>query len=146
MNTTGLAVQQIARVLRKIADKFPADREATLLTDIHLRVNQETGECVAFDDDDNEITRAVIEPWIGNTDDDFYEKATSLIRQTIEKHSELAENMSIIKPYSFVLENDDHETVAELYLADGDTVIIDTELMQNLEQDLNDFLANLLKD
>ena len=54
--------------------------------------------------------------------------------------------MSILKPYSFVLEDDDHENVAELYLVDDDTVIIDEELMAGLDKDLDDFLTDLLKD
>ena len=54
--------------------------------------------------------------------------------------------MSIIKPFSFVLEDDDKETVAELYLVDDETVIIDPDLMEGLDEDLNDFLDKLLKD
>ena len=55
------------------------------------------------------------------------------------------EQASILKPYSFVLEDDDKETVEELYLVDDDIVIIDTELMKDLDKDLNDFLEKLLK-
>ncbi len=145
MNTTEQTLQQIERVLRKVADKFPTCEEATLLTDIHLRANQETGELVAFDDDDNEITRAIIDQWIGNTDDDFYTKITSTIRRCIEKQACMVEHISILKPYSFVLEDDEHETIAELYVVDGDTVIIDTELMSDLDEDLNEFLTKLLE-
>ena len=47
---------------------------------------------------------------------------------------------------SFVLEDDDKETIAELYLVDDETVIIDPDLMEGLDKDLNDFLENLLKD
>ena len=54
MKATEQTLQQIERAIRKIADKFPADRESSLLTDIHIRVTQETGELMAFDDDDNE--------------------------------------------------------------------------------------------
>ena len=31
------------------------------MTDLHLRVNQETGDVMVFDDDDNEITRIVVD-------------------------------------------------------------------------------------
>ena len=53
--------------------------------------------------------------------------------------------MSIIKPFSFILENDDKENVAELYLVDDDTIIIDPDLMEGLDDDLNKFLEELLK-
>lgn len=146
MKATDQTLQQIERAIRKVADKFPPTIEATQLTDIHLRVNQETGELVAFDDDDNEITRSVIEQWINNTDDDFYESITSTIRKCIEKQSKLVEEMSIMKPYSFVLEDEDKENVAELYVVDDETVIIDPDMMQGLDKDLDDFLDKLLKE
>jgi hypothetical protein len=55
------------------------------------------------------------------------------------------ENLSILKPYAFVLEDEDRDSVAELYVVDDDTVIIDTELMKDLDKDLDDFFENLLK-
>lgn len=136
---------QIDRLLGKIADKFPDNVEATLFTDIHLRANDDTGELVAFDDDDNELTRIVVEQWIDNHDENFYRDITSLIRKRIETNSELVEAMSIIKPFSFVLEDDEGESVAELYVVDGDTVIIDEDMMQDLDKDLDDFLDKLLR-
>lgn len=144
MKETEQALQQIERAIGKVADKFPSTAEATLMTDIHFRVNQETGELVAFDDNDKEITRTVIEPWIANTDDDFYDSVTSSIRKCLANRKEVIEEMSVIKPFSFVLEDEDKESVAELYIVDGDTVIIDPEMMPDLDKDLDDFLRHLL--
>jgi hypothetical protein len=56
------------------------------------------------------------------------------------------DNMSILKPFSFVLEDDDKESLAELYIVDDETVIIDPDLMEGLDDDLNNFLNTLLKD
>ncbi|MBR1687439.1 MAG: hypothetical protein IJ710_02780 [Prevotella sp.] len=145
MKPTEQTLQQIERAIRKVADKFPASEEATLLTDIHLRVTQETGELVAFDDDDKEITRCVVEEWIDNKDDDFYASVTTIIRSELQRMQKTVEAMSILKPYSFVLEDDDRENIAELYMVDDDTVIIDEELMKGLEEDLDDFLTQLMK-
>ena len=58
----------------------------------------------------------------------------------------MVENLAIIRPYSFVLEDEDKENIAELYVVDDDTVIIDPDLMEGLDEDLNDFLDKLLKD
>ena len=146
MKATEQTQQQLNRALRKIADKFPANEEATLLTDIHIRVNQETGELTVFDDDDKEITRSVIEQWIDNKDDDFYNDITGVLRSTLQKHKAQVEQMSILKPFSFVLEDDDRENLAELYVVDDDIVILDEELMAGLDKDLDSFLSNLLKE
>ena len=146
MKTTDQTFQQVERTISKIIDKFPTNVEPTILTDIHLRANQETGELVAFDDDDKEITRTVIEQWINNQDDNFYEKITGVIRKCIDRKKKQIEKLSILKPYSFVLEDEEKEHVAELFVVDVDTVIIDPELMKDLDKDLDDFLEKLLKE
>ena len=129
MNFKEQTQQQLERALRKLAEKFPAEQEATMLSDIHFRVSQDTGEVTILDDDDRELTRCVVEEWIDNKDDEFYESITPVIRHCLSTHSLLADNLSILKPYAFVLEDDDREAVAELYVVDGDTVIVDPDLM-----------------
>lgn len=138
--------QQIERFLKKIAQKFPANEDTSLVTDIHVRVSQDSGEMVAFDDDDKEITRCVVEQWIGNTDEDFYDDVERVLHNTIKAYDVVADNLGILKPYSFVLENDDKEAVGELYIADDDTVIIGKDLMEGLDSDLDSFLDTLLKE
>ena len=66
----------------------------------------------------------------------------------LSKHdnSKIVDNFGLLKPYSFVLENDDNENIAELYLADDETVILGGDLMEGLNQDLDDFLDNLIKE
>ena len=44
------------------------------MTDIHLRVSQDSGDLMAFDDSDDEITRCVIDQWIDNKSDNFIKK------------------------------------------------------------------------
>ena len=145
MKATEQTLQQIGRALKKLAEKFPADQEAAMLTDVHIRVTQETGELVVFNDDDVELTRCVVEEWIDNKDDDFYEGITTVLRKCIDAQKDLLDNLSILKPYAFVLEDDDHESVAELHVVDDDTVIIDSELMEGLDKDLDDFFDKLMK-
>jgi hypothetical protein len=146
MKPSEQTLQQLDRAIRKIADKFPPADEYSQMTDIHIRVTQETGEVTAFNDDDEEIARFVIEQWIGNTDDDFYDQIASIIRRSIEANKENVEMMSILKPFSFVLEDEDKESLEELYLVDDEVVMINPELMAGLDEDLNDFMEKLLKD
>ena len=146
MKATEQTLQEVDRAIRKVAEKFPSSEEATMLTDIHLRVSQDSGELLAYDDDDNEINRCVVEQWIENKDDDFYQHVAATLRSSLLKPKEKIEQMSILKPYSFVLEDDDKETIEELYLVDDDTVILQEELMAGLNKDLDDFLDHLLKE
>lgn len=115
------------------------------MTDIHLSVSQDTGEMLAFDDNDNEITRCVVSEWIDYKEQDFYDSAAEAIRSVLENLHNLVDNLCILKPYSFVLENDEREHVSELYLVDSDIKIIGGDLMKGLDEDLDKFLNDLMK-
>ncbi|MBR3399351.1 MAG: hypothetical protein IKQ12_01710 [Prevotella sp.] len=144
MNTNEQTTQKIERFLGKIIQKFPEDAESGVMTDLHIKVVQDSGELLAFDDDEQEITRCVVDQWIDNKDDDFYPQVAQLLREAIVSMKDKMENLGIMKPYSFVMENDDGEHVSELYVVDDDTVIIGGDLMQGLEKELDDFLDRLL--
>lgn len=147
MKPTEQTIQQIERFIKKVAQKFPLadNNETSTLTDIHVRVSQDSGELLAFDDDDQEITRCVVEQWIDNKEENFYELVAQQLRESLRKNADIVDNLGILKPYSFVLEDDDKEHIGELYLADDDTIIVGGDLMQNLEEDLDSFLNNLIE-
>lgn len=149
MEITEQTIQQVERFLKKVAQKFPAPTtsdDTSVLTDIHVRVAQDSGELLAFDDDDNEITRCVVEQWIDNKEENFYEEIAKHLRSLLRKNSDQIDNLGILKPYSFVLEDDDRENLGELYIADDDTIIVGGDLMEGLDHDLDDFLDELLKE
>ena len=143
MKPTELTLNQIERALRKVCQKFPSTEEPDILTDVHVRVFQESGEILVFDDDDQEITRCVIDQWIDNKDDEFYNDVTIVLRDLLKQKSEEIDKMGIMKPFSFVLEDDERENIAELYLADDDTIIIGGDIMPNLDEELNNFFDSL---
>ena len=148
MEITEQTILQVERFIKKVAQKFPTveESEASLLTDIHIRVSQDSGEMLAFDDDDVEITRCVVEQWIDCKDENFYDEIADCLRGLLRKNAEIIDNLGLLKPYSFVLEDDDKQHLGELYLSDDDTIILGGDLMQNLDQDLDGFLDELLKD
>ena len=146
MKATEQTIQQVERFINKIAQKFPAQEEPTLFTDIHVRASQDSGDLLAFDDDDQEITRCVVEQWIDNQEENFYDSVTLILREQLKNMVNVVDNLGILKPYSFVLENDDKENVAELYLADDNTVIIGGDIMKGLDEELEKFLDELIKE
>ena len=136
MTETEQTRQQIERFLKKVAQKFIASGCDMPMTDIHLRASQDSGDLMAFDDSDNEITRCVIDQWIDNKSDDFYQEAAVVLRSELNRMRDTVEN----------LEDDDRNNVAELYLVDDDLVIIGGDLMQGLDKELDSFLDDILKE
>ena len=146
MKASEQTIQTIERVIRKTGQKFPPTDTPTLLTDLHLRLSQESGEMLVLDDDENEITRCVIEEWINNKEDHFYEDVTSVLRHTLKRLGKVIDNFGLIQPFSLVLEDDDHMSISELYISDGDTIILSGELMKDLDKDLDSFLEKLMEE
>ena len=144
MNTNEQTLHQIERALKKTAEKFAAiPQEDAVLTDFYLLVRQESGELLVFDDDEHEITRCVVEEWIDNTSEDFYTDIQPLLQTCIHKLREPIEAMHLLRPFSFVLVDEEHTNIAELYLVDDDTLIIDHNLMEGLAEDLDEFWNQL---
>lgn len=138
----------IASSLREAIDKYIADGEKTVVTDIHLQPKQDSGELVIFNDDDEELSRTIIEEWVDYNEDDFYTIAERILRGEINslKEAGFLDKLDIMKPYSFVLVDDDKETVAELLLIDDDdTLFLNDELLKGLDDELDAFLKDLLE-
>ena len=135
----------IERALRKVIAKYPACEEP-VLTDIHLEVKPDSGELLAYDDDDNELTRCVVEEWIRAEEEGFYDKVSPVLCKAIDALRPEIELMSVLHPFSFVLVDSDHETICDIYLVDEDQQIISGDLLKGFEDELDKFFADLMKD
>ncbi len=143
MNANEQTCQQIERALRKVASKFQMETENPPLTDFYLQVKQESGELLVFNDDEEELTRCVVEEWIGNTSENFYEEVQPVLRGCLERLRDLMSGLHVLRPYSYVLMNEEKNIVADLFLVDDDVIVIDGELMLGLEEDLEKFWEEL---
>ncbi len=142
MEPTQQTIQEIDRAIRKIVAKFPASQES-VLTDIHLEIRQESGDLLAYDDDDKELNRCVVEQWINSKEEDFYDQVTPILYGRLDALRAEIDKMSILHPFSFVLVDGDHETLSDIYLVDDEQQILTGSLMPDLEKDLNNFMKAL---
>lgn len=137
----------IESAIRKAAGKYTCGCEQSIVTDIHIQPNQNTGEFYLFDDEDKELANVTIEEWLSYEEDDFYESVERSLQTILGKMKDAGEfdKLTILKPYSFVLVDDDKETIADILLVDDDTLLVNTELLQGLDRELDDFLKELLE-
>lgn len=140
--------KQIQRALRHVAERFPKESEP-VLSDIIIRVFPHSGEIKFYDDDERELMRIVIEEWIhGSRDEYFYEKVTPIIRNAISQvRKEVVDQMSLLRPYTFVMQDEDGDTLTDLYIVDdNETTILSGSLMEGIDEDLEAFFNELMKD
>ena len=146
MEATQQTQQQIERAITKVVGKY-SQLEEPVLTDIYIQVKQESGEILVYNDDDVELHRCVIEEWIGNTQEDFYSQIVSVLSQCISNMRSVVDSMQIMRPFSFVLIDEEHETVQDIiYIDNEETVILDGKLLEGKDKELEEFLRHLLED
>ncbi|MGN0037398.1 MAG: hypothetical protein ACI36X_09345 [Bacteroidaceae bacterium] len=137
----------LENAVRKALAAFPRSGQPTV-SDIHILPKQDTGEILVFDDDDRTLASAVVEEWADCPSDHFMGDVERILRTVLTKlQGEGAmQAANLLEPYSFVLVDDDRETVAELLLVDDDTLLVSDELLKGLDQELDDFLKQLLSE
>lgn len=138
----------IASALKEALKRYTGTGEESVLTDIHLHPNQETGEVAISDDDDAILARTVVNEWVNYEGDDFYTVVEPLLRKEVVtlKEQGLLDKIALMKPYSFVLIDDEKESVADLLLVDDDeTLFLNDELLKGLDEELDAFLKDLLE-
>ena len=120
--------------------------EESVITDIHFQPLFISGELKVFDDDDEVISNVIISEFEGLGGADAIKDVSLILRRSLDYRRKELENLFIIKPYSFVLVDEDKETIEDLLLIDDDIVIAEDGLLQGLDEELEEFLKKLLSD
>ncbi|MFV0544826.1 MAG: hypothetical protein ACK5ND_01265 [Bacteroides sp.] len=136
----------IETAIQKAIGKYTCGCEQTIITDFHLQPNS-SGQFIIYNDEDQELANVMIEEWADYEGDNLTEEAENSLRSAINKIKESGEldKLSILKPYSFVLIDEERETICDLMLIDDDTLLLSDELLKGLDQELDDFLKDLLE-
>ena len=132
--------------LKKAVSKLLQKKERPIITDIYLQVTI-AREFVVFDDNDQELSRATIAEWVDSQEDELINEAQQVLTTLLakQKASGAFDQLPLMKPYSFVLVDEEKETIADLLLMDDDTMIISEGLLQGLDEELDAFLKDLLE-
>ena len=147
MELTPSSAALINEALRKISELYSGEEDQLLSTDFYFQPLHEDGKLLVFNDNDEEIANIDIAEWKEYDHESFYDKVTIQLTAAIEKantEGEL-ERLAIWMPYSFVLVDEERETIADLLLVDDDTLLVKKGLMTGLDEELNDFLKDLLE-
>ena len=147
MRLSESSFQQIKALINDALKEFHRPQEQAVVTDIHIMPIRETGE-VPVSDDDHDLASTRLSDLVEIPEEDFYQVMEKSLRRILRDIDEIdpLENLAIWKPFSFVLVDDEGETVAELMLFDEDNTLLTQGLMQGLDEELDTFLKDLLSD
>ena len=148
MNISEQSHSSIASMLKEAISRYVSGNDNAVVTDIHLQPNPDSGELVIFNDEDEELARGIIDEWVEYESDDFLGQTEQVLRNAVGKLQQegLLDKLCLMKPYSFVLVDEDKETVAELLVVDDEeTLLLNDELLKGLDEELDAFLKDLLE-
>lgn len=136
---------QLEGILRKVAAQCPSKEREAVLSDIYFMPVPAEGTLTVTDDEGNRLYEGVVEAWRQLDPARFYAVVQSQLQEAIARQRSLVEGIHFLRPFSLVLVDADHETIAELYLVDDDTLLLSENLMEGLEEDLDAFLKQLME-
>ena len=148
MKLTQQSLSMIESAIAGAVGKYEPSAEQPVVTDIHLQPDSVSGQLNIYDDNDCELASVVVEEWMDQEGDDFMESVEPALHDLLVqmKRKGCFDRVAVLKPYSFVLVDEEKETVAELLLMDDDALMLDDELLKNLDKELDNFLDDLLKE
>ena len=145
MKLSSSSFAALNEALCKISALYSGEEDQLLSTDFYFMPSQE-GCMQVFNDNDEEIARAEVPEWKEYQHETFYTEVESDLREAIKVANENGdlERLAVWMPYSFVLVDDERESISELLLVDEDTLLVTDSLLEGLDAELNAFIENLL--
>lgn len=147
MKLSQKSLSAVEAAICKATERYAGTSEQAIVTDIHLQPNPSTGTLTLFNDDDEQLALTPpLEEWEAYEGENFYGGAERVLSALLNSMNAKGcfEQVNILKPYSFVLVDEDKETVAELLLMDDDTLLANDPLLKDLDEELDAFLKDLL--
>ena len=135
---------KLQNAIVKMAKEF-ITAEETKVTDFHIYVDGNKGDVIIMDDDDNSLARVHILEWEGEHNEEVFEKELRSLLAEMHENGQF-DNINIAKPYSFVLTDDDHQSIVDLLIVDDDTIILSEDLLKGFDEEMDTFLKELLEE
>ena len=136
--------EMLQAAVKKMANNYITAEESSV-TDFHIKVNRENGELTILDDDDKTLARVHIKEWEDEHDDAVIEKELQCELTKMQQQG-MFENLNIAKPYSFVLTDEDDQSIVDLLIIDDDTLMLNADLLEGFDEEMNSFLKKLLEE
>ena len=147
MKLSSTSTAALNAALCKISALYSGEEDQLLSTDFYFMPSQE-GRLYVFNDNDEEIAIAEVPEWKEYQHETFYTEVETELREAIKAangEGEL-ERLAVWMPYSFVLVDEERESIAELLLVDEDTLLVTDSLLEGLDDELNAFIDKLLNE
>lgn len=139
--------ENLLDAILSIADNLNKTENA-MVTDLYFQVDMSNGVLTIYDDDDNTMAQATIDEWKVTEQSEERSSVEKMLRSELAQMQKvgLFDKINILKPYMCTLVDEKKESIVDLIYIDDDTLILDSELLKGLDQEMDDFLKHLLEE
>jgi len=148
MGISNVSKTAIRKAIEMAVNSYSLDENFEVFTDFHLHVDSDAGELSVSDDDDLTLASVIVEEWVDVDGDDEMAEVAHYLSMSLHEMADdhCFDKVCVAKPFSFVLIDDDQETIEELYIVDDDMIIISDELLKGVDKELDEFFDQLMKE
>lgn len=148
MSISNASTVNLRTAIEQAVHHFAQEDDFMVVTDFHLHLDSDAGEVTIADDTDQVIASAAVEEWVDLDGDEELVSMAGVLKSIISEMANegVFEQVNVSKPFSFVLEDDNRESIEELYYVDEDIIVLSDDLLKDMDKDLDDFFEKLMKE
>lgn len=140
-------VPLLGSALRACIENFASDNQDGFLSDLYISYSDEEGVLRVYDDLENELQSLPLENEADASPEVFQKELIQTLRsvlRTLEKERFFDRDF-IFKPFTVSFVDSSFSVTEELIYVDDDTLKLDSDLLADLDKDLDNFLRDLMK-
>lgn len=144
--TKGKILSEISQCITDGVASLKDNYKGSSLTDIYLIVDIDNAELLIYDDEENLLSQKNIEAWNRTDDEDsIIQQLKNAVQNCNANH--LFDSLDIYKPFSVNYADGNFAVKEELLLIEDDSIIrVESNFMEKIDKEFDDFLDKLLKE
>ncbi len=150
MNSQQSLSAYLEKLVRESLQLLRTQYAAQLLSDLYWQVDLSTGTFAVIDDNQHQILKNSVKEWVADDDEKnvSLRQVEHILRDIIHKlkDEDFTQGLNIQMPFSVLMVDEEMEILCELFFLDEDTVPLDENIMQRIDNELDDFIKQLMKD
>ncbi|MDR1258592.1 MAG: hypothetical protein LBK65_04845 [Tannerellaceae bacterium] len=138
----------IENTFASVIKKLTADDSGSLMSDLYVQADAESGEIQILGEEENLLGRIVIFDWVNSEESTFYKKIIPVLKAALTSLTSKRQfnHAHFLRPFSVSLVDENFAVAEELLFIDDDIFRLDDPLLKDLDADLDSFLKDLLSD
>ncbi len=150
MNSQQSLSAYLEKLVRESLQLLRTQYAAQLLSDLYWQVDLSTGTFAVIDDNQHQILKNSVKEWVADDDEKnvSLRQVEHILRDIVHKlkDEDFTQGLNIQTPFSILMVDEEMEILCELFFLDEDTVPLDENIMQRIDNELDDFIKQLMKD